>query len=319
MRLQEFYDFLVKAGTEQDPRGQKAVAAVLEKVQQKYQQLDAKAKGKFDQDRLTNPYADTRILHGDPQTEVKSIMLGVDIDVAELLLADRLRAKGEKIDLVMSHHPAGRAYANFYEVMGMQADILQLFGVPINVAEQLLEKRIKEVEKRVMPANHMRASDAARLLELPFMCAHTVADNHVASYLQKKLDQAKVQTVEEVMKVINEIPEYKISAGNNNPPSILIGKETNRAGKVFVDMTGGTEGSVDIFEKMAQAGIGTIVCMHLSEKHAENAEKAHLNAVIAGHISSDNLGLNLLLDSVEKQFGDLKIIPCSGFVRIKHN
>ncbi|MDD5492661.1 MAG: NGG1p interacting factor NIF3, partial [bacterium] len=251
--------------------------------------------------------------------EVKNIMLGVDIDVAELLLADRLRAKGEKIDLVISHHPAGKAYANFYEVMGMQADILQQFGVPINVAEQMLEKRIKEVEKRVMPSNHMRASDAAKLLDIPFMCAHTVADNHVATYLQKKLDQAKVQTIEEVMKIIKGIPEYKISAENNNPPRVLIGKESNRAGKVFVDMTGGTEGSVDIFEKMAQAGIGTLVCMHLSEKHAENAEKAHLNAVIAGHISSDNLGLNLLLDSAIKQFGNLKIIPCSGFIRVKHN
>jgi len=191
--------------------------------------------------------------------------------------------------------------------------------MPIKLAEQMLEKRIKEVEKKVMPANHMRASDAARLLDIPFMCAHTVADNHVASYLQKKLDQAKVQTVDEVMKVINGIPEYKIAAENNNPPRILIGRESNRAGKVFVDMTGGTEGSTDIFEKMAQAGIGTLVCMHLSEKHAENAEKAHLNAVIAGHISSDNLGLNLMLDSVTKQFGDLKIIPCSGFVRVKHN
>ncbi|MDD5258690.1 MAG: NGG1p interacting factor NIF3 [bacterium] len=319
MRLQEFYDFLVKAGAKQDPRGQKAVEAILEKTRQKYQKMEAKAKNGFDRDKLTNPYADTRILYGNPQAVIKNILVGVDIDVAELLLADRLRTKGEKIDLVMSHHPAGKAYANFYEVMGMQADILQQFGIPINVAEQMLEKRIKEVEKKVMPANHMRASDAARLLDIPFMCAHTVADNHVASYLQKKLDQAKVQTVDEVMKVINGIPEYKIAAENNNPPRILIGRESNRAGKVFVDMTGGTEGSTDIFEKMAQAGIGTLVCMHLSEKHAENAEKAHLNAVIAGHISSDNLGLNLMLDSVTKQFGDLKIIPCSGFVRVKHN
>ncbi len=319
MRLQEYYDFLVKAGIQQDPRGSKNVELLLEKARQRYQKMEAKIKDVFDQDRLKNPYADTRILYGDPQTEIESVMIGVDIDVAELMLADRLRNKGEKISLVMSHHPAGRAYANFYEVMGMQADILHQFGIPINVAEQLLDKRMKEVEKRVMPANHMRVSDAAKLLDIPFMCAHTVADNHVASYLQRLLDQANIQSLEDVMKVLNDIPEYKISAGNNNPPRILLGKETNHSGKVFVDMTGGAEGSVDIYEKMAQAGIGTIVGMHLSEKHAENAEKAHLNVVIAGHISSDNLGLNLLLDSVMKQFGEFKIIPCSGFVRVKHN
>jgi hypothetical protein len=317
MRLKEFYDFVVNQGAKQDPRGSKAVDAILTRTNERFQKLDKEARERFDQDRLANPYADTRILYGDGQAEIKSIMVGIDIDSGELVLADRLNQKGEKIDLVMGHHPQGRAYANFYEVMGMQADILAQFGVPINVAEQMLEKRIKEVEKRVMPSNHMRAVDTARLLGLPFMCAHTVADNHVASYLQNLMDKSKITTVEDVVKILKDIPEYKEASRNNNPPRILLGKEANRAGKVFIDMTGGTEGSPDIFEKMANAGIGTIVCMHLSEKHTENAEKAHLNAVIAGHISSDNLGLNLLLDSVMKKFGNIKIIESSGFRRFK--
>jgi hypothetical protein len=38
--------------------------------------------------------------------------------------------------------------------------------------------------------------------------------------------------------------------------------------------------------------------------------------VIAGHISSDTLGLNLLLDEIEKE-EKLKIINCSGFRRIR--
>jgi len=37
--------------------------------------------------------------------------------------------------------------------------------------------------------------------------------------------------------------------------------------------------------------------------------------VIAGHIASDSLGLNLLLDEIEKS-GKLNVIPASGFVRI---
>jgi len=182
----------------------------------------------------------------------------------------------------------------------------------------MLQPRMKEVEKRVMPSNHMRAVDAAKLLDIPFMCAHTVADNHVATYLQSILDKNKDMYVEDILKLIKDIPEYKEASRNNNPPKILLGKESNRAGKVFVDMTGGTEGPQDIFEKMAVAGIGTLVCMHLSEKHAENAERAHLNVIIAGHISSDNLGLNLLFDSVVKKFGNLKFIESSGFRRFKH-
>jgi hypothetical protein len=54
-------------------------------------------------------------------------------------------------------------------------------------------------------------------------------------------------------------------------------------------------------EKLAQAGVGTIVAMHMSEDHRKNAEKFHINVVIAGHISSDNLGLNLVFDGIQKK------------------
>ena len=46
-------------------------------------------------------------------------------------------------------------------------------------------------------------------------------------------------------------------------------------------------------EKLSRTDVGTVVCMHLSEEHIKEAEKNHVNAVIAGHIASDNLGINL--------------------------
>jgi len=55
--------------------------------------------------------------------------------------------------------------------------------------------------------------------------------------------------------------------------------------------------------------------MHLSEKHKEEAEAAHINAIIAGHISSDSIGMNLFLDELEKR--GIKIYPCSGLIRVK--
>jgi len=81
-------------------------------------------------------------------------------------------------------------------------------------------------------------------------------------------------------------------------------------------MTGGTEGPKKIFPRLSQAGVGTIVAMHLSEEHYKHAKGEHINVVIAGHIASDNLGLNLLLDEIEKK-EKLNIIQCSGFVRVR--
>jgi len=57
--------------------------------------------------------------------------------------------------------------------------------------------------------------------------------------------------------------------------------------------------------------------MHLSEEHFKKVKDVNLNVVIAGHIASDTLGLNLLLDRLEKQ-EKFQILACSGFRRIKH-
>ena len=97
---------------------------------------------------------------------------------------------------------------------------------------------------------------------------------------------------------------------------MIAGKEDNPVGKILIDMTGGTEGSKEVFARLSQAGVGTIIAMHLSEEHFKRVKPEHINVIIAGHISSDTIGLNLLLDKLCRQ-ESLRIIPCSGFQRIK--
>jgi len=315
MKIKDIYDLIIKKGIENDPRGKDAVLKTLKKTSEEYKNLKDEEKKEFDKEKLTNPYADTRVLYGDMDLNVKRILVGIDIEVAEILLADRISVKGEKIDLIISHHPVGKAFANFYEVMGMQADILQKMGVPINVAEGTLFPRIKEVERKVLPLNHMRTVDAARLMNIPIMCAHTVADNFVATYLQSLIDNKKPDTLKDVINILKEIPEYAYAFSNNAGPKIIIGSDSNRVGKIFVDMTGGTEGAKEVYERLSQAGVGTMIGMHFSEEHKKELEKHHINAIVAGHTSSDSLGLNLLLDEILKE-EKIDIISCSGFYRV---
>ncbi len=317
MKLKQIYDFVIEKGMDADPRGKGKVKKELDNLNRRFEELKEEEKKEFDKEKLTNPYSDTRMLCGDPDAEIKNILLGIDMEVGEILLADRLNQKKEgSVDLVISHHPEGKALAGFYDVMRMQADILSKFGVPINVAEGLLEPRIKEVQRKVMPVNHTRAVDAARLLDIPFMCVHTPADNHVVSFLQKFLERKKPDTIEDILKILKQIPEYKEGSSRNAGPTVVVGGKERKAGKLFVDMTGGTEGAKDIFEKLSTAGIGTIVCMHLDEERIKKAEKEHINIIIAGHIASDNLGVNLLCDKLEKK-GKVNFIACSGFKRVK--
>ena len=315
MTLKELYSKAISTGIENDPRGKEAVLKELESRKKDFEKLKEDEKEFFDSETLNNPYSDSRILNGTGEERIKSALIGIDIEVGEILLADSLKAKGKGVDLLLSHHPEGRAYANLYSVMQMQSDILHRFGVPINIAEDLMEGRIKEVERRLMPANHTRAVDAAKLLGIPFMCLHTPADNMVANYLQKLFDEKKPYKISDVMDILKGIPEYKEASFNGAGPKILIGSKNRKAGKIFVDMTGGTEGSKEIFSSLTASGVNTIVGMHLGEEHRKEAEKNHLNVVIAGHISSDNLGLNLLLDELSKN-NSLEILECSGFKRV---
>ena len=314
MRLIDFYQKCVSLGKEYDPRSAVDVEKNLTRAVKQYEELKEKDKQYFDVERLKNPYADTRILNGDPETEVNKILAGIDMEVQEVLLADRLREKGEKIDLILSHHPEGKALVALHKVMSLQEDVLAQLGVPINVAEGILASRISEVERGLMPLNHNRSVDAARLLNFPFMCVHTPADNMVNTYLSNLFIEKQPETIGDVVDLLLEIPEYQESKKIDAGPKVFLGKETNRAGKVFVDMTGGTGGSEDAFAKLAIAGVGTIVGMHIGEKHRKEAEKNHINVIIAGHMASDSLGMNLLLDIFVKE--GIEVIPCSGLIRV---
>lgn len=314
MELRELYKKIIDAGIKADPRTLSRIKEVLKQEKEALDSLSKEDQAYFDNDKIFNPYADTRVLYGSLKKKINTIMIGIDIDVQEILLADRLNEKGEKIDLILAHHPEGHAYAGFYDVMAMQADIFNKAGVPIVMAEALTGDRLNEVKRSVSSSNHMRSVDGARLLDIPLMCVHTPADNHVVDFLTVLFQKKKPKTVKDIMSVLKTIPEYQEAMGKNAGPFILSGSESARCGKILVDMTGGTEGSRDIFQHLARSGVGTIVAMHLSEAHLKKVKEQKINVINAGHIASDNLGINLLLDKVLRKHA-IKIIEVSGFRR----
>lgn len=319
MKLEKLYKRAVETGIQNDLRGKEEIKKILKEEKEKYKKLKEEEVEYYDKDRLFNPYSDTRVLNGDLNINVKKVIVGIDMEIGEILLTYILNKDlDKKIDLIIAHHPEGFALAKLYDVMKLQADLLANYGITISVAEQLLEKRISEVERRLMPINHNRAVDAARVLGIPMMCIHTPSDNCVTNYLKKTFEKKNPYKLRDLMKIIKNIPEYKKLAKLQVPPKIVNGSEDNKCGKIFVDMTGGTEGSKEIFEKYATGGVSTLVCMHLSEDHLKNAKKANLNVVIAGHIASDILGLNLLFGEVEKE-EKFEFVSISGFERIRKN
>lgn len=316
MKIGDLLKSVISEGISHDPRGISGVKAFIEKVQKEYNVLSESDKRLFDRQKLTNPFSDTRLLYGDLSKEIKNIMIGIDIDASEILLAKSLLKDGKSVDIVISHHPEGFARSIFYEVMNVQLDILVRLGVSKTKAKKLLDERMNEVMRKVLSGNVMRQVDAARLLEIPFMCVHTPADNFVAEYLTKVFAEKKPKKLCEIIDILLKEPEYEYGVSVNTPPKIILGEARNSCGKIFVDMTGGTEGSKKIFPELVKARVKTIIGMHMSEEHFKKAKKHSINVIIAGHIPSDNLGLNLLLDAIDKK-KELNVIECSGFRRFR--
>ncbi len=317
MKIQEIFDIAIQKGIENDPRGATKVKKNLDKRKKEYDELSKKKKAEYDTDKLTNPYSDTAIHFGDPKTEVKRVLVGIDVDSAEVLLANELSKNGKKIDLIIGHHPMGKALASLHDVMDIQIEVLTQKGIPDNIAEKIMEERISQVMRGVSPINHYQAIDAAKLLDIPVMNIHTPADNSVWNFVENYLSQEKPERIGDIVDRLKEIPEYKKATELNAGPVIFSGSEKSRPGKMIVGMTGGTSGSEKIYERMAHYGIGTIIDMHVSEKSREEASKHFLNIVIAGHIASDSLGMNLFLDELEKK--GVEIVPCSGLLRFSRN
>jgi putative NIF3 family GTP cyclohydrolase 1 type 2 len=311
MKTEEIFNLAIKMGIEADFRGKKGVEKFLARKKEKYEKLQGRAKEEFDREALVNPYLDSRIYRDEEDKEIKKVLVGIDIAPAELLLAKQIGG----IDLVIGHHPLGKGLAHLADVMDLQCDILNFYGVPINIAESLTKEKISEVARGLNGVNHQRTVDAAGLLGINLMNVHTPCDNMAADFLKKIIDEKKPERIEDLMEILKEIPEYQKAVEIGAGPKIFVGEEENRCGKIaLTEITGGTEGSPKIYEKMAQAGIGTVIGMHLSEEHKKEAEAANLNVVIAGHMSSDSLGVNLFLDELEKK--GIEITACSGFTRV---
>lgn len=315
MNVKDIFDLAIKMGISADPRGPKGVKNYLDDVKKDYENARPKDKIYFDKERLVHPFSDSCV-HVDAggKENVKRVMVGIDISASEVLLASQLGERGKKIDLVIGHHPIGRSLADLHSVMDMQVAMFEQVGVPVHIAEKIMEERIKEVGRSTHPANHYQLIDLVRLLKTNLINVHTPADNLVNKFLTDFLAKKKPCTVGDVVDALLEIPEYQEAKRRGAGPRIISGSAKSRLGKYILEMAGGTNPSDSVYESLSDHGISTVIGMHMPEGARVKASEHHMNVLIAGHIASDSLGMNLFLDELEKK--GIEIIPCGGLIRV---
>ncbi|MBP6021290.1 MAG: hypothetical protein KA502_01705 [Candidatus Methanomethylophilaceae archaeon] len=320
MKVYDAYKLAVETGIKNDPRPKDEVKKTLDDAKEEYEALSEEKKQYFDAEKLWNPYADSRFLWGEEKarkTEAESFMWGIDIDTSEVMLADRLREKGRKVSAVVGHHPLGRAKTCFPEVMWMQTGMYYDANIPINVMEGLMKPRMDEVKRNVMGSNYNKAIDAAAMLDVMVFNVHSPADNMVQKHMTQMIQDAKPKYLGDIVDRLMKEPEFQYAAKMNDPPKVMAGDRKSRCGKVICKMTGGTSGPKELYEKLANAGVGTVVGMHFPDNHIDECKKHNINVVISGHMASDSMGINLICDVWEKK--GIETFGCSGFTRFSRN
>lgn len=250
--------------------------------------------------------ADSGIIY--PGQNIKKVAFGVDMEAVEMLIARELA-----VDLVITHHPVGGSpRLNLFKVMENQVSRMVQAGVPINKAQKALSDQKGKVERSLHVTNYDRAVTAAKLLKMPFMGIHTPADLLTERKVQAHLESALGgdATLADVVNALGQLPEYKNAL---TKPEIRVGGPDDYAGKVFVVMAGGTNGGVNVARAYYEAGIGTLVCMHMPEDVIKAVREQNIgNVVVAGHMASDSIGINMIIQALEGR--GLEFIRMSGVV-----
>jgi len=115
------------------------------------------------------------------------------------------------------------------------------------------------------------------------------------------------------MDALNTIPEMRSSLVK---PELWLGRPENPVGRWIVQMAAGTNGGAAIYRTYYEYGIDTILAMHIDDRDLRELEQAQLpgaNLLITGHMPSDSIGINRVIDAMEQR--GVEVMAGSGVIR----
>lgn len=316
MTIQDLYLFAIERAMALEPRGKAGMQEYLSERRREYEALGEEEKRSYDVERLRNPFGDTRMLVGDPQTEVRRILCGVNIDSGELLLADRLADKGRPVDLVVSHHHSaqGGGTGCREDIMWGQMAMLTAFGVPEHVADKLIRPQALVPNQR---STDYRFNQIAEALGMPLMTIHGPADLYLYQEGHRVIREEQPRTVGELVEISDSWQEVQWLRERGQGTQIAVGEAKNPLGRVYCCFYGGWNPTPAVFEALCDAGCGTLWVVVTSEELNEVARRRNASIVVTPHMPADNYGLNRLFDDAEAEFGEFEVVETGNFVRVR--
>lgn len=249
-----------------------------------------------------------------PGEDLETALVGIDLGSAELQLAHR-----EGYDLALAHHPAGdAARLGLPAVLDRQVELMTDHGVPHDAADEAVASLRSRVAHGAHAANFRHDPSVAEHLGQPFMNVHLAPDEigrrRFVEVADGMPDDATVDDFADAL-------EAACPALRDAPTDIAVrvGDRANPLGTVAVHHAAGTNGGADVASAYFEHGVDTVLYIHVSASDTAELRAAYddagKNLVVTGHIASDAVGMNALVDDLESAGLDCTCLSGVGLGR----
>lgn len=245
-----------------------------------------------------------------PADDVRSVLYGIDINEGDLR-----SAKEQGCDLVISHHPFDEAL--FISMMPRHSDLMLQYGVSPDLARKATECAMRPYQDWAagLPVRN-RSSEmmaVANELGIGLMTIHNPSDElgrHLLTKLASECEPSR--TVADLMSAYAAVPEM---SNSDEEVELLCGRPTSAVGRCAVIHAAGTSGGFPVADALFHSGIQTVVYIHVLSlrERALIAERGSGNLITTGHYCSDSLGINPLINMLERK--GVRVDICNHLIR----
>lgn len=255
---------------------------------------------------------------------LRRMMASINATTGDLLLA-----KQKECDGYLLHHPlTGSARRDFHRVFDRMVELMSAHGVPMWRAREA----VADLRARVRWSDHASDWDhlasAAEHIGISLVNVHLPADELGRRAMVDALGglDADATLADAASALCASLPEL---AHPSNEICFLPDDPARRAGPIAVLHAGGTNGGAPVAECMfeysgagqepdaeSREAVGTVLYIHISgeaartlEARAETGRSGSL--IITGHLASDAIGMNILMDALRRDY-HMEVIPHGG-------
>lgn len=237
-------------------------------------------------------------VHG---SDIRKVLISIDITVSELILAKNLGC-----DCVVAHHPLGEAIINFHRVLTRHKSLMVQNGVPETIAEEAVSRLIQRIEVRNHAANYSQVVEAARQMKMPLLNIHLPLDEVGRRKMDEVTPKNRNIKVKDIITSLKRIPEFQRA---RTEIKLRLGDHESEAYPYAIVHGAGTNGGYPVAKAYFENGVSTIAYIHIDPEELRRLreEKIKGNLIVTGHIASDSIGINVLIESLRKQ--GLEVLP----------